>query len=248
MIEDHERQESPSDALRRHDSTSQRKFDNENSRRVNSETIDRYRQFFSNLFQETQLFDVDEIIAAFAKAQREGGKINQEVVETNKEIETIEQEIAAERKKMSSFKQLTPEELTKLNEVAGLEAEIRKNEETIKSYDRKMNAISRNLVSFKVSSTLAGRLAAYLRRFGGGSGRPKARRAWRSADKRCQPALPARAARQGRREGQRTLRDQQAHRAQRVGKRTQRAVSRRSQSRGGEQDVPRWSGWTGRKK
>lgn len=118
--------------------------------RVDKEALDTLASFFSNLFEETQMTDVDEIIAAMKNAETEEENVNQEIENTNKEIELLEQSIADEKKRMSGLRQLTPEEMDKLKEANRLEDQIHKNEELMKNYDRKMAAISNNLKSFKV--------------------------------------------------------------------------------------------------
>jgi chromosome segregation ATPase len=120
--------------------------------RVDREALDQLATFFSNLFEETQMTDVDEIINAVKKAESEEEIVNLQIEETNKEIEILEQSIADEKKRMSGLKQLTPEEMDKLKEANRLEDQIHKNEELMRNYDKKMSAISNNLKSFKVET------------------------------------------------------------------------------------------------
>ena len=118
--------------------------------KTNRELLDTYTNFFNTLFEETQMFDVDEIIRSFQKAEKEKQRVSSEIGETSKEIEELEQSIAKEKKKMAEMKQLSPEEIHKLNEATALESEIRKNDELIKAYERKMEGIGRNLGAFRV--------------------------------------------------------------------------------------------------
>lgn len=63
------------------------------------EALDQLANFFSNLFEETQMTDVDEIINAINKAETEEESVNQQIKDTNKEIELLEQSIADEEEK-----------------------------------------------------------------------------------------------------------------------------------------------------
>jgi predicted nucleic acid-binding Zn-ribbon protein len=119
--------------------------------KVDKEQLEQYTTFFNTLFEETQMFDVDEIIRTFEKAEKDRSRVAEEIEATTKRIEELESEIALEKKKIAEMKQLTPEEMQKLNEAGNIEAEIRKNDELIKTYDRKMVGISRNLQSFRVN-------------------------------------------------------------------------------------------------
>jgi chromosome segregation ATPase len=125
-------------------------FDHGGLSRADRDLLDQLANFFSTLFEETQMTDVDEIIDAIRKAETEEETLNEEISDTNKAIELLEQSIADERKRMSGLKQLTPEEMDKLKEAQRLDDQIHKNEELMKNYDKKMAAISNNLKTFKV--------------------------------------------------------------------------------------------------
>lgn len=115
------------------------------------EALDSYADFFNTLFEETQMFDVDEIVAAVTAAAENKNRLNEEVQSAEKEIYELESAIEEEKKKMQALRQLSPEEAEKLKEVHRLEDEIARNEETMKTYDKKTLTISSSISSFKVA-------------------------------------------------------------------------------------------------
>jgi len=120
--------------------------------KADREQLEQYTAFFNTLFEDTQMNDVDEIIAAFKKADRDHGRIFNEILATNKEIEEIENQISDEKKRMAQLKQLSPEEMQKLGQVNHLETEIKRNEQQIDTYNNKITSIMRNVQSFRVAS------------------------------------------------------------------------------------------------
>lgn len=112
--------------------------------------LNTYASFFNTLFEETQMFDVDEIVAAVDEASDNKNRINEEVLVTQKEISELEIAIEEEKKQMQALRQLSPAEAEKLREVHKLEDEISRNEETIRNYDKKTVSISTSISSFKV--------------------------------------------------------------------------------------------------
>lgn len=113
-------------------------------------SLNTYASFFNTLFEETQMFDVDEIVAAVDEASDNKNRINEEVLVTQKEISELEIAIEKEKKQMQALRQLSPAEAEKLREVHKLEDEISRNEETIRNYDKKTVSISTSISSFKV--------------------------------------------------------------------------------------------------
>ena len=118
--------------------------------RTDREMMDKYTSFFNTLFEETQMNDVDQIIAAFSKTEVDHNKVYDETLKINKEIEELEAKISEEKQKMAQLKQLSPEEMIKLNEVKELEAEIKRNDHQLNAYNGKINNIMRNVGSFRV--------------------------------------------------------------------------------------------------
>lgn len=122
--------------------------------KADREQLEQYTAFFNALFDDTQMNDVDEIIAAFKKADGDHARIFDEILATNKEIEEIENQIAEEKRRMAQLKQLTPEEMQRLGQVNRLEAEMKRNEQQIETYNSKIANIMRNVQSFRVDRCL----------------------------------------------------------------------------------------------
>ena len=55
---------------------------------------------------------------------------------------------------MAQLKQLTPEEMQRLGQVNRLEAEMKRNEQQIETYNSKIANIMRNVQSFRVGRCL----------------------------------------------------------------------------------------------
>lgn len=112
--------------------------------------LETYVNFFTTLFKETQMEDVDEIVAAVNQATADKDGLDSEIKAVEREIILLEESILEEKIQMQSLRQLTPEEEQKLREVHRLEDEISKNEASLKNYDRKIDLMGKTIRSFRV--------------------------------------------------------------------------------------------------
>lgn len=117
------------------------------------EELDLYMQFFTNLYEETQMTDIREIVSSFQAAEVDKDKLHRDIVSTNRQIELLQEEISVEMKKMSALKQLSPEEMQRYNEVKQLEGEKRRNQELLSSYEVKIHALNKNIEAFRVNDS-----------------------------------------------------------------------------------------------
>jgi chromosome segregation ATPase len=140
-----------SSPLRLHrESIMKRRLENAGLSVDEKQMLETYVNFFTTLFKETQMEDVDEIVAAVNQATADKDGLDSEIKAVEREIILLEESILEEKIQMQSLRQLTPEEEQKLREVHRLEDEISKNEASLKNYDRKIDLMGKTIRSFRV--------------------------------------------------------------------------------------------------
>lgn len=116
------------------------------------EELEAYTMFFTNLFEETQMTNIAQIVSSFEGAEVDRDRLQRDITTTNREIELLEEEISKEKKKMSALKQLSPEEMQRYHDVQTLEGEKRRNQDLLQSYETRLQGYSRSIVAFRVES------------------------------------------------------------------------------------------------